>query len=191
MRISFLSGFPGLLALLFSSMAMSQSVSVIGGSEQARECFFAAQIAVQMNSSSRSEILTCTNALQTENMNLRDKAATYINRGILHVALEEYKLAIADYARAEKLYPGFGAIHVNRGNLYFISQAYDGAIDEYNKALSVGLKQESVAYLNRGMAYEKLGRLQEAKTDYLQAINLSPEWVIPQSKLERVTNKLN
>lgn len=190
MRKSFFSSFCGLCALLFSGLLAAQSVTILGDSGDARECYFAAQIAVQMQSASRSEVETCNNALQ-QNLHLRDRAATLINRGILHVALEEYQKAIDDYATAERLYPEFGAIHVNRGNLFFMSQAYDGAIVEYNKALAMGLRQESVAYLNRGMAYEKLGRLLEAKTDYQQAIELSPEWHVAQSKLDRVIKKLN
>ena len=177
--------------LVFSCTGLAQSVTIIGQSEDARECYFAAQIAIQMQSASRSDIETCSRALQTQNLGLRDKAATFINRGIIYVALEDYQDAIKDYKTAENLYPDFGAIHVNRGNLFFISEAYDGAIKEYNKALDVGLTQESVAYLNRGMAYEKLGKLQQAKTDYLQAIQLSPDWKQAQNKLERVNKKLN
>ena len=177
--------------LAFSHTTFAQSVTIIGQSEDARECYFSAQIAIQMQSASRSDLETCTRALQTQNLAARDKAATFINRGIIYVALEDYQEAVDDYAVAENLFPEFGAVHVNRGNLFFISEVYDGAIKEYNKALEIGLTQQSVAYLNRGMAYEKLGRLQEAKTDYLQAIELSPEWKQPQYKLERVNKKLN
>ncbi len=177
--------------LLTGKVVSAQSVTILGQSEDARECYFSAQIAIQMQSASRSDIETCNRALQTQNLGLRDKAATYINRGVIHVALENYQEAIDDYATAENLHPEFGAIHVNRGNLFFLSEVYDGAIKEYNKALEMGLTQQSVAYLNRGMAYEKLGRLQEAKTDYLQAIELAPDWKQAQSKLERVNKKLN
>ncbi len=177
--------------LIMSSVSLAQSVTILGNSADAQECYFSAQIAIQMQSTSRSEIRACTNALLTENLRIRDKAATYINRGILYVALEEYQSAIRDYATAKKLYPEFGAIYVNRGNLFFLGESYDSAISEYNKALGLGLKEDYVAHLNRGMAYEKLGRLYDAEADYRQAIALAPEWNIAKSKLERVLLKIN
>ena len=154
-KFSFLL-FINLLSIPLYSTA--QSVSILGDSADARECYFSAEIAIQMHSTSRMEIETCTNALNFQNLRLRDKAGTYINRGILYVAMEEYQKAIKDYARAEKLYPDFGAIHVNRGNLFFMGESYDSAISEYTRALGMDLRQDHVAYLNRGMAYEKLGK---------------------------------
>ena len=173
------------------STSLAQSVTVLGTSAEAQECYFSAQVAIQMQSTSRSEIRACTNALLTQNLGLRDKAGTYINRGILYVALGEYQLAIRDYATAKKLYPKFGAIYVNRGNLFFIGESYDSAIAEYNKALDLGLRQNYVAHLNRGMAYEKLGKFYKAEADYRQAIALAPEWNEAKSKLERVLIKIN
>ena len=180
------------LLFQFSLMhAHAQSVTIIGDSKDAQECFFSAQLAVQMQSASRSEVSACTRALLNGNLRLRDKAATFINRGILYVAIEEYKMAIDDYERAEQLYPEFGAIHVNRGNLFFLGESYDNAILEYNKALDMGLNQTYVAHLNRGMAYEKLGKLQQAEADYRQAIDQAPQWQTPKDKLERVLSKIN
>lgn len=179
------------LLVFIPTLAMTQSVTILGDNTDARDCYFAAQIAVQMQSSSKSDVTTCTRALQTPQLGQRDRAATYINRGILYVALEDYQAAIDDYAKAEELHPEFGALHVNRGNLYFMGQAYDSAIREYNIALQMGVRQQSVAHLNRGMAYEKLGRLREAMADYQQALELAPEWLLVRDKLERVKKKLN
>ncbi|MFT5132946.1 MAG: tetratricopeptide (TPR) repeat protein [Gammaproteobacteria bacterium] len=178
------------LLCVFSN-SFAQSVTVIGDSANARECYMSAGLATQMQSASMSEIESCNDALNGDNMKLRDRAATYINRGILYVAMGEYQDAIEDYAVAKNLYPKFGAIYVNRGNLFFIGESYDSAISEYSKALDLGLNQDYVAHLNRGMAYEKLGRLDEAETDYRQAIELAPEWKEAKSKLERVLIKIN
>ena len=180
-----------LLFLFVVTNVSAQSMTIIGDSEDAKECYYSAQLAIQMQSASRSELAACSNALLTQNLRVRDKAATLINRGIIYVALEDYKLAVKDYERAEKLHPEFGAIHVNRGNLFFLGQSYDSAILEYNKALDIGLSQTYVAHLNRGMAYEKLGQLHKAESDYREAIALAPEWKAAQSKLDRVLGKLN
>lgn len=180
-----------MLMLAIPCSSIAQSVTVLGESADARECYFSAQIAIQMQSASNAEIQDCTNALAFSNLRLRDKAATYINRGILYVAMQEYEAAIKDYARAMELYPEFGAIYVNRGNLFFLGESYDSAITEYSKALDMGLHQDYVAHLNRGMAYEKLGKLYEAEADYRQAIELAPDWIVAKNKLERVLLKIN
>ncbi len=180
-----------LILLVLPFIAGAQSITVLGDSVDAKECFTSAKFAIQMQSTSQSEVDACSRALMFQNLRLRDKAATYVNRGILYVALEEYQLAIKDYEFAKNLYPSFGAIHVNRGNLFFLGQSYDSAIMEYTKALDLDLHQDYVAYLNRGMAYEKLGKLLDAETNYRQAIELRPEWVLAKSKLERVLIKIN
>ena len=180
-----------IVLLVLSENSIATSVTVLGDSPFARECYFSAQIAVQMQSSSKSELQACTDALSFQSLRLRDRAATLINRGIIYVALEEYELAIKDYAAAKKIHPEFGAIHVNRGNLFFIGESYDSAILEYSKALDMGLRQDYVAYLNRGMAYEKLGRIDEAVADYREAIELAPEWTAPKNKLQRALTKIN
>jgi tetratricopeptide (TPR) repeat protein len=183
-----------ILTLVFLIVPVSvsaQSITILGNSPDAKECFFSAGLAVQMQSTSRSELETCNNALTTHNLGVRDKAATYVNRGILYVALEEYQMAVNDYASAMKLYPNFGAIYVNRGNLFFLGESYDSAIAEYTKALNLDVRQDYVAYLNRGMAYEKTGKLSDAVSDYRLAISLAPEWKAPKNKLERVLAKIN
>jgi tetratricopeptide (TPR) repeat protein len=180
-----------IILLLFPFSSTAQSITVIGGSLDAKECYLSAQFAIQMQSTSRSEIAACTRSLTIEKLSLRDKAATFVNRGVLYVAMEEYQSAIEDYASAMKLHPDFGAIYVNRGNLFFLGESYDSAILEYSKALDLNVRQDHVAYLNRGMAYEKLGKLYAAETDYRQAIELAPEWALAKNKLERVLNKIN
>ena len=121
---------------------------------------------------------------------MRDKAATFVNRGVLHVADENYQKAVDDYATAMELYPGFGAIYVNRGNLFFLGESYKSAIAEYDKALDMGVTQIHVAHLNRGMAYEKLGEFQKALSDYQVALELAPEWTAAKMKRERVLSKI-
>jgi tetratricopeptide (TPR) repeat protein len=180
-----------LILIISPVITNAQSVTILGNSPDARECFFSAGLAIQMQSTSSAEIETCSTALNQMNMRLRDKAATFVNRGILYAANDQYLLAIKDYESAMKLYPSFGAIYVNRGNLFFLGQSYDNAILEYTKALSMELNQDYVAYLNRGMAYEKLGKLNEAETDYRLAIELAPEWTMAKSKLEKVLRKIN
>lgn len=178
------------ILVLLSPVSHSQSITILGNSAGAKECYFSAQLAAQMHSASLSEVETCTQALAFENLSLRDKAATFVNRGVLQVALEDYKAAVNDYKNAMNLMPEFGAIYVNRGNLFFLGEAYDKAIDEYSLAMEKGVRQAHVAHLNRGMAYEKIGEFTKALSDYRIAIEMAPEWTAAKMKHERVLSKI-
>ena len=54
----------------YSGAVLSQSVTVLGNSADAKDCFFSAQIAIQMNNTSQSEIAACTRALTQERFDL-------------------------------------------------------------------------------------------------------------------------
>ena len=169
----------------------TQSVTVMGGEGKARECYMAATMAAQFNTASNVELETCTYALENVTLTLRDRGATFINRGIINAALEKYQDSVADYKKAEKLFPKFGEVYINRGNLFFMSGIYDEAITEYSKAMEHQIRKIHVAYFNRGLAYERLKEYVKAESDYLKAIELAPEWFQPKSKLERVRKKIN
>ena len=85
--------------------------------------------------------------------------------------------------------PRTGEVYVNRGNLYFVGNDFGKAISEYDQALDLGLSKEHVAYFNRAMAHEHLGDLASAEQDYLRAIDLSPQWAIPQARLDALRRK--
>ena len=105
------------------------------------------------------------------------------------MALEEYASALRDFDVAKSLYPDHGAIYVNRGNVLFIREDYDSAIEEYTRALGAEMSESQVAYLNRGMAHEILGHRDAAEDDYRQALELAPGWGLAISKLARVSSK--
>ena len=99
-------------------------------------------------------------------------------------------MAAKDYNRAIRLSDNVSEAYVNRGNLWFIAQRYQEAIADYDKSLEQEFPQAHVALLNRGMAYEALGRLVQAKEGYLAALELIEGWSEAQSRLERVNKKL-
>ncbi len=167
------------------------SMTVIGGGSQSTSCYHAATIATQIHYSSRGDADNCSYALDYGNLSLRDRAATLVNRGIIYMALEEYEHAIKDYQTAKKLIPDFGEVYVNVGNVFFMGKVYDKAIDEYTQAIERNLTKDHIAYLNRGMAYEKLGDLEHAEMDYRTAIELRPEWSLATGKLEQLESKKN
>lgn len=173
--------------LLFALAAVhAQSMFIIGGDSFAHECFTASNLAVQLNSASEADINKCNRAIKHSALKKRDLIATYVNRGILFAAMEEYQLAGKDYQSAINLEPGTGEVFLNLGNLYFIDQKFISAINQYDKAISLELGKVHIAYYNRGMAWENLGDKDKAESDYRQAIDLLPEWTTPQKRLKRM-----
>lgn len=180
------------LILLFSTpiILYAQSMQVIGGEQSAANCYMAATIASQTHIASRDNIEECTFALDHTSIRYRDRIATYINRGIIHVAMENYDQAVKDYDRAYRLDPDIAELHVNRGNLYFMGQVYDQAVAEYSRAIELDLSKVYVALYNRGLAYEKMGELDKAEADYRRALEIFPQWSHAQNKLDRILTRI-
>ena len=177
--------------LLPPLQAIAQAVSIYGSDPAARECYDSARRAVDFDETLPYSLESCTQALGRRKLKARDRAATLVNRGILNAASKNYSKAIQDYDAARELYPKYGAIYVNRGNIFFLRETYDSAIAEYTKALEAEMSEYQVAHLNRGMAHENLGRYQAAEADYRRALTLAPNWALAEGKLARVLGKMN
>lgn len=166
--------------------AYTQSMSVIGGGSYARNCYMASTLAIQLNSASDADIQECDQAILHGRLTRKDLLATYVNRGILYGAMEDYQRALKDYRTAIDLGPQTGEVYVNLGNLYLLSQKYDVAIRQYTTAIELTLTKNHIAHFNRAMAYENNKEFGNAEADYRRAIELSPDWVLPQLRLERL-----
>ena len=179
---------PALIFLPINGNA--QSMSVIGGGSYARNCFMASTVAIQVNSASKEDLQECDQAILHGRLTRKDLLATYVNRGILHGAMEDYQKALKDYRTAIELGPKTGEVYVNLGNLYLLSQKYDVAIEQYTTAIELTLTKNHIAHFNRAMAYENNKEFDNAEADYRRAIELSPEWVLPQLRLERLMRNI-
>ncbi len=174
---------------LFSPAVFSQGMMVLGGNSYAVECFQQARLAAGANKMAAGGVEFCDHALQYGSLKRGDRVATLVNRGIVHAALGRLDRAAADYASALKLDDQLPEVYLNRGNLWFLVQYFQEAIDEYNMALELKLPQAEIAYLNRGMAFENLGMLQNAEEDYLRSLEIQPDWGFALEKLERVRDR--
>ena len=184
-----IKSFTLVLTLTTSAVTLAQSMQVIGGEQSARNCFNAATVAAQLHFASTQDIKECTFALEHTSLRRQDKAATLINRGILYVAREEYDLAIKDYDRAYRINPNIAEIHVNRGNMLFMSRVFDQAVAEYTQAIALEFSKLYIAHYNRGLTYEKMGELDKAEADYRRALQLMPDWSRARNKLDRILNQ--
>ena len=178
------------ILIILPITAYTQSMSVIGGGSYSRNCYMSSTLAIQLNSASDADIEECNQAILHGRLTRKDLLATYVNRGILYGAMEDYQKALKDYRTAIDLGPETGEVYVNLGNLYLLSKKYDVAIQQYTTAIELTLTKNHIAHFNRAMAYENNEEFANAEADYRRAIELSPEWVLPQLRLERLIRNI-
>jgi tetratricopeptide (TPR) repeat protein len=178
------------LALSYSpALWAGQAITVFSGGADARNCYLAAKTAANRMFTSREDLETCDRALDSGLLKHRDRAGTLVNRAIVETTLSRYKDAFADYHSAMVIIPDLPEAYVGRGNIYFLANKLDRAIEDYSRALELNISRSYITYLNRGMAYEKLGRYDVAEADYRQALAAQPDWELAIKKLNRVLAK--
>ena len=184
MRNSSLLDVAVLAAAVFTADAAGASTLVLGGGA-AKDC---SQAAIQGRNDHKS-VVTCTTALETETLNFRDRARTYVNRGVLQMRRRDFPTARADFDAAAKIDPELGEAWVNRGATYVGEERYTEGLTEIDKGLALGVKDPEKAWFNRAMANEGLGDLKAAYRDYVKAAELNPVWEAPKKELARFSVK--
>jgi tetratricopeptide (TPR) repeat protein len=169
-------------AFLAATGAQAQAVTVLGGG-MAKQC---SDAALSGESDLRFEE-ACTTALAVEMLDLRDRAGTYVNRGVLKLRRKEFASAQFDFNRAVELKPDLGEAYVNRGAALVGARRYAEGLADLNKALELGVQEPEKAYYNRALAFEGLDNMKAAYFDYQKAVELKPEWNMPRQELARFT----
>jgi tetratricopeptide (TPR) repeat protein len=160
------------------------STLIIGGGA-AKDC---ADAAIKGRSDAAS-VTTCTVAIETETLGFRDRARTYVNRGVLQMRQRNYDGAVADFDAASGIDPNLGEAFVNRGAAYVGTSRFGQALVQIDQGLALGVKDPQKAYYNRAVANENLGDLSAAYRDYAKAAQLDPAWDAPKTELARFTVK--
>ena len=169
----------GLAALAAASGART-AVTVIGGG-QAEAC---SRAALDGRSEIRFENI-CTKALEEEQLDARDRAGTYVNRGILKMRRMDFEAATKDFNQAVHTKPDLGEAYVNRGAAFIGEHRYADGLTDLNKGIQLGVEEPAKAYYNRALAYEGLDDIKSAYFDYQKAVELSPDWSAPKQELAR------
>jgi tetratricopeptide (TPR) repeat protein len=149
--------------------AAAQTV-VSHGAGLSHDCYMYARLGRDL----RGGIEVCDQALQRENMNLRDRAATYDNRGVLLDAAGRSDEAESDFHTAIRLGPGMGDAYVNLGSMMIKKRQFPEALDQISKGLELGMSLPHVGYYDRALAQQALGHYREAYFDYKKALELEP-----------------
>ncbi|HEX4711923.1 tetratricopeptide repeat protein [Phenylobacterium sp.] len=156
------------------------SVTVIGGG-LAEAC---SKAALGGQSEYRYEA-ACTQSIEQEQLSNRDRAGTFVNRGILKLRRLDYAAATKDFDKAVRVKPDLGEAYVNRGAASIGQHRYADGLSDLNKGLQLGIEEPAKAYYNRAIAYEGLDDIKSAYFDYQKAVELSPDWPAPKAELAR------
>ncbi|HEY3950420.1 tetratricopeptide repeat protein [Phenylobacterium sp.] len=176
---AWIMGVAAIAALAIGAEARA-SVTVIGGG-QAEAC---SKDAISGKTSPQFERV-CTEALETEMLDARDRAGTYVNRGVLKMRRQDWAGATKDFNEAVRLSPTMGEAYVNRGAVSIGEHHYADSLPDLNKGLELGVEEPAKVYYNRGLAYEGMDDMKSAYFDYQKAVELSPDWDAPQKELTR------
>ena len=93
----------------------------------------------------------------------------YQDLGELALAKEQYQNLISLDPKSYPAYNGLGYI------AFFYENNYEEAIRFYTKALAIDSSQFLI-WCNRGLAYEYLNNLQNARADYLRCLQINPNY---------------
>jgi tetratricopeptide (TPR) repeat protein len=181
-RMHMLAGCSCVGLFCFMVVAPLQAAVTTLGSTSARLCYEAAE----RNLSLRTGLAECDRALTEELLDVRDRAATLVNRGIIRLLLKNPAGALEDYNMAISLKPGMGDAYLNRGFLYLrLGNRDEEARTELTRGIELGSSNPAAGYYGRAFANELTGRISEAYQDFRKAAELKPDWASPKEQLAR------
>jgi tetratricopeptide (TPR) repeat protein len=177
--------FRGLLLIAAAATAAlavspSQAAVTVLGASLAHNCYEAAEF----GGDPMAGITTCTYALD-DAMSTADRAATYINRGILKARDSNPEAALADYNHGLSLDDAVGEGYVDRGATLIVLKRYQDALTDINKGIAIGAKKPEIAYYDRAIADEAMGDVRGAYLDYRKAVEIAPDFTLANEQLVR------
>ena len=125
----------------------------------------------------------CTRALNEEALPAPDKAATYVNRGIVYMSAGRLALADADFDAALAINAGLPDGWLNKGFLRLRQGNGRDALPLIQKGIDAGAGRQALAIFARGVAHEQMGNYAAAYADLRQARMLEPGWSMPREYL--------
>jgi len=169
------------VASLVIPLAAGQSAVITVGGPLSRICYEAALAGDDRSSA----IEGCTRALEEEGLMPRDRAATYVNRGIINMTQGHDANADADFDSALALNRDLPDAWLNKGFLRIRNGDGRDALPLLQEGISRNPERQALAIFARGVAYEQMGDFDDAYKDLRRAHALEPRWALPSEYLTR------
>jgi tetratricopeptide (TPR) repeat protein len=164
----------GLATLMLPLGAATAAVYSVGG-PLSQNCYEAALAAAP----GKFAIEACTRALTEEGLLAPDRAATFVNRGILHMSAGRVSSADADFDKALAINANLSDAYLNKGFLRIREGKGQEALPLLQKGIDTGPRRQALAYFARGVAYEQAGDYRSAYHDLVRARQMEPSWKLP------------
>jgi tetratricopeptide (TPR) repeat protein len=178
------SRFFGLIAVsaaaCIAATGASAAVTVLGNGA-AHSCYQFAEL----GGNTIDGISTCTFALDQTTLSVKDRAATFVNRGILRARKNEPQGALSDYDHGIEMNPSLGEAYVDRGAVMIVLKRYDDALSDLDKGITLGANRVEIAYYDRAIVDEALGNIRAAYEDYKKAAEIQPDFALANDQLSR------
>jgi tetratricopeptide (TPR) repeat protein len=162
------------LATLAIPASAAASVFTLGG-PLAQSCYKAAEA----RDARSFAVEGCTRALDEEGLALSDRAATYVNRGIVQMVGGHNRAAEADFDAALAIDSNLSDAYLNKGFLRLREGKGQDALPLLQKGIDTGARRQALAYFARGVAYEQTGDYRSAYNDLVRARQMEPRWSLP------------
>jgi tetratricopeptide (TPR) repeat protein len=176
--------FLGAVLLAAAAMAPAQAQTIVSmGKGLAHDCFAYAKAGVDPYDG----VEICNQSIDNEALTVKDRAATYDNRGVMLDMLGRLEKASADFRQSMALDPKLGDPYVNLGSVLIKQKRYDEALESINKGLALGMSFPHIGYYDRAVAYQLLGRYKEAYYDYKKTLELEPNFTQASDRLKDFT----
>jgi tetratricopeptide (TPR) repeat protein len=125
------------------------------------------------NSSSDQTIEACSRVIASAQVDAKDLATAFKNRGNAYDDKDQYGLAIQDYDNAIAINPNDAEAFNNRGTTYRAKGQYDLAIQDYDQATKLS-PDNAKALNNRCFAKALTGQLESGLADCNESLRLRP-----------------
>lgn len=180
MRNSWLAAAAFSAAAVLAAPGALAAITVLGNGV-AHSCYQFAEF----GGNTTDGISTCNFALEQTPLSVRDRSATFVNRGILRARNSDTEGALADYDQGIALNPGLGEGYVDRGAAMIVLRRYDDALADLDKGISLGANRIQIAYYDRAVVDEALGNIRAAYEDYKKAAEIQPDFSLATEQLAR------
>jgi tetratricopeptide (TPR) repeat protein len=172
---------PALAALVLATANSANAAVTVLGNGVAHSCYQFAEY----GGNSTDGIATCSFALEQTTLSVRDRAATFVNRGILRARKDDAEGALVDYDRGLAMDASLAEGYVDRGAVMIVLRRYDDAVADIDKGISLGANRLQIAYYDRAIADEALGNIRAAYEDYKKATEIQPDFRLALDQLSR------